>query len=96
MFVVSYVVDEYSLTIEFPDAAAGEAWHCDVDGLKSLIADINDDGHAGAPRVPKYRQWLELVKVFVHKWGEPLLPRDIKEAVNELERSIGQPLTVWA
>ena len=96
MVVFSYVSDEYALNIEFPDFATGGAWHCDVDGLRSLIEEINDDGHAGAPRVPKYRKWLELVNVFVQKWGERLLPRDIKEAVNSVERGIGKPLTVWA
>jgi hypothetical protein len=96
MVVFSYVVDAYSLDIDFPDVVTGGFWHGDVTGLKNLIEDINNDGHAGAPRVPKYRKWLELVNVFVQKWGERLLPRDIKEAVNSVERGIGKPLTVWA
>jgi hypothetical protein len=96
MVVFSYVVDAYTLNVDFPDVATWQTWFGEVDGLKRLIAGINDDGHAGAPRVPKYRQWLELVDCFVQKWGERLLPRDIKEAVNGVERGIGKPLTVWA
>jgi len=70
-------------------------WSFGVSTIKCRILSINNDGNAGAPRVPHYRTWLALVDAFVLMWGVDLVPLDIRRAVNDVEGNIGVPLTVW-
>mmetsp|Transcript_6560 Transcript_6560/g.16593 ORF Transcript_6560/g.16593 Transcript_6560/m.16593 type:complete len:124 (+) Transcript_6560:155-526(+) len=48
--------------------------------IKELISRINDDGAAGAPRVPKYRRWLHAVDMFRVRFGYDKVPADIEAA----------------
>jgi hypothetical protein len=89
----TYTVDGKS--VSFPDLETYDTWRLEAGGLRDVIADINYAVRPGKARVPKYREWLELVHGFVQTWGERLVPRDIKRAVNSVEGGIGVPLTVW-
>jgi len=95
MFEFMYATCEHTVTYSFVDSALCNVWFSEVLDLQSVIEEINDDGHAGPPRVPKYQGWLELVNAFVQKWGEKFLPPDVKISVNDVEGNIGVPVTVW-
>jgi len=95
MYNFLYTTGEHMVTYSFVNSALCDVWFSGVRDIKSLIKDIDDDGHAGLPRVPKYRRWLALVNAFVQEWGEKLLPPDIKRSVNEVEAGIGEPATIW-
>jgi len=79
----------------FATTAAGEEWNFSVGDLKSVIYHINNDGNAGPPRVPHYRRWLSTVRNFIVYWGVDLVPNDIRRAVNDVEKNLDLPLTVW-
>jgi len=79
----------------FATAADGAEWNFSVGDIKSSIYAINDDGKAGPPRVPHYRRWLATVRTFIAHWGVDLVPNDIRRSVNDVERNLELPLTVW-
>jgi len=79
----------------FATAADGAEWNFSVGDIKSIIYSINDDGKAGPPRVPHYRRWLATVRTFIAYWGVDLVPNDIRRSVNDVERNLELPLTVW-
>jgi len=70
-------------------------WSLGVGDIKRRIYSINNDGRAGAPRVPHCRRWLAIVSAFVVVWGVDRVPNDIRRAVNDVEGNLGLPLTVW-
>jgi len=85
--------DEAEYTFASTDAY--EEWSFSVGDIKSRIYHINNDGRAGAPRVPHYRRWLAIVNTFVVLWGVDRVPNDIRRAVNDVEGNLGLSLTVW-
>ena len=80
----------------FLNLAVQVRWVGHVGRIKAEIEDINNDGNAGAPRVPKYHFWLLSVYDFIEEWGEAHLPPDIKHAVNDVQENLGLPAHVWA
>ena len=86
---------KWCITISFESPAHYLMWQAQTNEIKNFIAAINDDGNAGAARVPRYHQWLNFVNAFVERNGEALLPPDIKDAVNEVESYVGVQPTVW-
>ena len=90
-----YVGGEYAMMVSYPNQRVYQQWLAEVRGIKDRNDAINNDGQAGAARVPKYNAWLVLVKQFIDRWGEAFLPPDIKHAVNSVERGIEIGVTVW-
>ena len=95
VYQLAYTTGEETVTYTFPYAELSTIWMTEVQAIKWSIEDINDDGHAGALRIPKYRGWLANVSAFIERWGERLLPSDIKLGVNSVERGLNMPETVW-
>ena len=93
---VHYKSGPYTITYDFGTEQQYILWASDVESIKAHIDSINDDGNAGAARVPKYRGWLDRVTAFKNRFGgEALVPPDIKWAVNDVEKHIGAPVTQW-
>ena len=92
---VTYMSGSYLQDMAFESRLHYGQWANGVRRIKSMIEGINNDGNAGAARVPHYRQWLAVVQAFVAQHTETFLPPDIKEAVNGVERGIGAPVTEW-
>ncbi|CAB9515548.1 unknown protein [Seminavis robusta] len=88
-----YMSGDYTHHYIFPSFALFVVWNAGVMTIKNVIADINNDGNAGDARVPEYRRWLALVRVFGLRWGGGVIPGDIKAAVNDVETNIGVHVT---
>ena len=94
MVTILYVSDPWVVHYNF-DAAQGHAnWWADVTRIKDEIRAINNDGDA-ANRAPSHRRWLARITQFVAQHGEGYLPPDVKVAVNDVQRNIGEDVTVW-
>ena len=92
---VNYVSGAWERMYSFESRREVNMWEAQLLGIKKRIAQINEDGNAGAARVPKYRLWWTGVMAFRTTWGQERVPPDIKMAVNSVEEEIGVEPTAW-
>ena len=92
---VNYVSGTWERMYSFESRREVNMWEAQLLGIKKRIAQINEDGNAGAARVPKYRLWRRSAIEFLVAWGQERVPPDIKMAVNSVEEEIGVEPTAW-
>ena len=98
VYNVAYASGVWVQTLAFRNKQEYLQWASWVENTKRSIEAINmsDDDEEGSLRLPLYLGWLDAVGRFTRRWGEGLVPPDIKHAVNSVEFGIGVPQTVWA
>ena len=75
------------MQVEFPTEADYMVWINEVMGLKHDVA--------GATSDDQYQRWLDRVMAFRRRYGDSLVPPDVKEAVHSVEDGIGRERTTW-
>lgn len=78
---------------QFPDHSTGVRWFAAVKRIKDHIAAANETIGGATPAL--YRIWLQEVREFIATYGVGKVPMDIRYAVNNVERGIGERVTRW-
>ena len=79
------------MMVGFNNREAGREWLAQVEEIKLHIRVINESGS----REEDYQAWLGRVMEFRQRWGDPLVPFDVKEAVHSVQDGLGMARTVW-
>jgi hypothetical protein len=86
-----YVSGGTTMMLTFSNRDVGMEWHHGVNNIKEMIAGINSQKN----RKDDYVKWLAEVRIFRQRWGDTMVPPDIRTAVHSVEDGIGLARTDW-
>jgi len=88
-----------SRVYEFQCEEEYSRWDASVHWIKQSIALVNqkllDEGREGEGTYEDYKKWLDYVYFFKNKYGEKLVPPDIRHSLGTVEDGCGLRKTIW-
>lgn len=82
---------------EFSSREQLMAWDAEVHRIKYYSSAIHEARQKGQTNgdIEDYRPWIQDVHGFIARHGKEYVPKDIREALNEIEENCGVPVTGW-
>ena len=98
--VQAFVVSDATYSGRFKDSVEFQKFTLETREIKNNIDDMTYKKEWGKMSQQKYETslkdvWLPGVAKFVEHWGKHMVPGDIRNACNDVERSLHVPLITW-
>jgi hypothetical protein len=96
-FQLGYTCGRGIQYFEFSSSEQMVQWNVAIHRIKLHSVAIHEARLRGETKgdIEDYRYWLEDVHSFIAGYGQEYVPKDIQEALNEIEENCGVAVTIW-